>query len=240
MAKRFIDTCLFDNSWFMDLSKDGKLFWIYILTKCDHAGIIKINEKLCKFQTGIKDIETVSKELGNRLISISEHFIFIPKFFKYQYPNFPEKRFRAAESAFVRLQEFGINEEKLNSYLTLKEDLSKSYGNGNGIGNGIGKEAEKNFENFRQKYPGTKRGFEVEFENLKKKHKNYKEIISILVENLERQIEERSKITGFIPEWPHLSTYINQSRWEMEYRSISKSTFQKNQELKYNPSNENN
>lgn len=231
MAKRFIDTGLFDDSWFMDLSKDGKLFWIYILTKCDHAGIIKINEKLCKFQTGIKDIETVSKELGNRLISVSEHFIFIPKFFKYQYPNFPEKRFRAAESAFVRLQEFGIDEEKLNSYLTLKEDLSKSYGNGignsNGIGNGNSKEAEKFFENFRQKYPGTKRGFKVEFENLKKKHKNYKEICDILLVNLERQIEERSKITGFLPEWPNLQTYINQSRWETEYKSSQSFKYKK-------------
>jgi len=70
MAKRFIDTALFDDEWFMELSKEGKLFWIYAMTKCDHAGILQLNEKLCKFQTGIKNIETVKEELGNRIITL--------------------------------------------------------------------------------------------------------------------------------------------------------------------------
>ena len=82
---------------------------------------------------------------------------------------------------------------------------------------------KEKFEVFRKKYPGTKRGLETEFENLKKKHKSYKNICDILLANLDRQIEERSKISGFIPEWPHLKTYINQSSWETEYKSNKQS-----------------
>jgi hypothetical protein len=39
MAKRFIDTKIWDKSWFRKLDPKDKLIWIYILTKCDHAGI---------------------------------------------------------------------------------------------------------------------------------------------------------------------------------------------------------
>jgi hypothetical protein len=39
MAKRFIDTNIWNKAWFRKLDTNSKLIWIYILTKCDHAGI---------------------------------------------------------------------------------------------------------------------------------------------------------------------------------------------------------
>ena len=139
MAKRFIDTGLFDDAWFMELSKDGKLLWIYAITKCDHAGILELNEKLCRFQTDIKDLAKTTEELGYRLQRVNEQLIFVPAFFKFQYPNFPERRFRAAESAFSRLIELGIDEVKLNTYLSVREQLDKSYSISKGISKGKGK-----------------------------------------------------------------------------------------------------
>ncbi|MEX0598752.1 MAG: hypothetical protein WD512_19870, partial [Candidatus Paceibacterota bacterium] len=73
MSKRFIDSGIFDDDWFMDLSKDAKLLWLYFITKCDHAGIIKLNVKLCKVQTDIKDLPDIIKQLGNRLVTVNEH-----------------------------------------------------------------------------------------------------------------------------------------------------------------------
>lgn len=125
MAKRFIDTGLFDDSWYMDLTKDSKIFWIYLFTKCDHAGIIEINEKLCKFQTGIKDLQTVYKELGNRIITLKEQYFFIPKFLFFQYPNFPNSNVKAQLSAINRLKEFEVFDDKNQ---TLIKGLSNSYG----------------------------------------------------------------------------------------------------------------
>ena len=92
MAKRFIDTGLFDDQWFMNLSKDAKLLWIYLITKCDHAGIIEINERLIEFQTGIKSFKTTGAELGSRLYFVRESYYFIPKYIDFQYPNFPNSR----------------------------------------------------------------------------------------------------------------------------------------------------
>ena len=88
MAKRFIDTEMFCDEWFSELSKDAKLFFIYFITTCDHAGVLKLNKKLCEFQTGLKNIDTVVKELGNSLVTVKENIFFMPKFIKFQYPNF--------------------------------------------------------------------------------------------------------------------------------------------------------
>ena len=49
MAKRFTDSTKWDDPFFADLSNDYKLLWIYILDKCDHAGIYKVNKKMAEF-----------------------------------------------------------------------------------------------------------------------------------------------------------------------------------------------
>ena len=138
MAKRFIDTNIFADEWFMELSKDAKLLWIYFITNCDHAGILKLNKKLCEFQTGIKGLETVIEQLGNSIVTVSEGLeYFIPKFIKFQYPGFPESRAPQQKSAIQILISKGLYD---NSSGTLIEQLPNCYGNGNGNGNGNKKE----------------------------------------------------------------------------------------------------
>ena len=139
MSKRFIDTELFDDPWFMDLSKDAKLLWIYLITKCNHAGLIDVNEKLCKFQTGLKNIQTVYKELGNRLVTVKEQLIFIPKYIEFQYPNFPNSKVKQQESAIKLLLKYNLfNEESL----TLTKGLLNSYVYDSGNGNGNGRKSD--------------------------------------------------------------------------------------------------
>lgn len=132
MAKRFIDTGLFDDSWFMGLSKDAKLLWIYLITKCDHAGIIDFNEKLCRVQTGIEKIDEAFKQLDNRCLTVRERYRFIPKFIYFQYPNFPNSNAKAQNSAISRLIEFNLIKQLDNGCLTLNQELTNSYGYSNG------------------------------------------------------------------------------------------------------------
>jgi len=139
MAKRFIGTELFNDPWFMDLSVEGKVFFIYIITSCDHAGIIKFNWKLAEFQIGIKDLansyETLIKEFGDKLVKLKNEYYWMPKFLEYQYPQFPNSNVKAQSSAIRILLSFGIS-----SYnnLTLTQPLTKGYGNGNEYGYGKG------------------------------------------------------------------------------------------------------
>ena len=54
MAKRFIDTKIWDKAWFRKLSAENKLLWVYILTKCDHAGILDEDWEAASFFIGYK------------------------------------------------------------------------------------------------------------------------------------------------------------------------------------------
>lgn len=74
------------------------------------------------------------------------------------------------------------------------------------------------FDQFRKKYPGTKRGSETEFKNFKK-HKDWKQTLPTLETALSKQKsdrEEKSKKSEFIPPWKNLQTWINNRCWEDE------------------------
>lgn len=92
----------------------------------------------------------------------------------------------------------------------------------NDSGNENGSENDSNaslvFESFRKLYPGTKRGHQTELDVLKK-HKDWKVVLKTLEPIITAEIQWRqtTKIQSpstFIPEWPHLSTYLKQRRWE--------------------------
>jgi len=144
MAKRFIDTGIFDDVWFMDLSKDAKILWLYFLTKCDHAGILKLNLKLCQVQTGLNKLTDIITELGDRIVTVNEQIYFIPKFLEFQYPGFPDCKFKAARSAMEILLKYDLVDSHgninipSNCRVSVTEVSPDTYGIGIGIGNGNG------------------------------------------------------------------------------------------------------
>ena len=87
----------------------------------------------------------------------------------------------------------------------------------------------KEFEKFRQAYPGTKRSADVEFEYFKNRHpRRWQTIVPRLMPAVERLIayhtaaEEARKTDPkiFVPNYPYLSTWINGARWDDEYPKI--------------------
>jgi len=79
------------------------------------------------------------------------------------------------------------------------------------------------FDMFRSKYPGTKRGNETEFDNFVKKYKDWKSILPLLSDIIDKQIahkKEMEEAKMFVPEWKHLSTWINNRGWEEELPAI--------------------
>ena len=80
MAKRFIDTKIWDKAWFRKLDTNSKLIWIYILTKCDHAGILDADWEAMNFfiGTNINDYNQIPDSIKNKMESIDENQFFIP------------------------------------------------------------------------------------------------------------------------------------------------------------------
>jgi hypothetical protein len=129
MSKRFIDTNLFNDEWFMELSKDAKLFFIYYITNCDHAGILKLNKKLFEFQAQVNDVDKVIKELGNCIVTVKNGVYFMPKYIKFQYPDFPKSNVKQQDGALKILISYGLFDEENNKLLTVKQELGNSYDN---------------------------------------------------------------------------------------------------------------
>ena len=49
MSKRFTDTDKWKKQWFRKLKNDNKVFWMYLLDQCNHAGIWEVDFELAWF-----------------------------------------------------------------------------------------------------------------------------------------------------------------------------------------------
>lgn len=86
MAKRFTDSNKWDDPFFTSLPNDIKLVWLYMLDKCDHAGIYKINFDMMKYQCNCKrSPEQILSFFRDRILRINGEKILIIKFIKFQY-----------------------------------------------------------------------------------------------------------------------------------------------------------
>ena len=90
MAKRYIDTKIFDKSWFRRLEVWEKAVWFYLITKCDHAGIIDLDVDSFNFHLKNNYSQDLYLDLFNRLedrVLVYENGakIWVKTFISYQY-----------------------------------------------------------------------------------------------------------------------------------------------------------
>jgi hypothetical protein len=86
MPKRFTDSNKWQDEWFMDLPAKYKLFYLYLLDNCDHAGIWKVNLRLACFHIGEDiDMAGIRTFFGEKVSEFKEGYLFIKKFIQFQY-----------------------------------------------------------------------------------------------------------------------------------------------------------
>jgi hypothetical protein len=103
MAKRFTATEKWDDPWFFKLNDKIKLAWIFLLDKCDHAGIWNVNPSLIDFHLGfVPEVQ----DFGGRVIELTHEKWFIPKFVLFQYGELNQEN-RAHLSVISRLEKEG-------------------------------------------------------------------------------------------------------------------------------------
>lgn len=112
MAKRFMTTELFEDAWFMDLPAKYKLFWIYLLTKCNNSGIWQVNWKLAQFYVGdnLEPVE-VKRIFSDRIKEFEDgKYWFIPKFIHFQYGDKLSKSNPATRGVIKILEDYNLLE----------------------------------------------------------------------------------------------------------------------------------
>jgi hypothetical protein len=110
MAKRFIDTKIWDKAWFRKLSPESKLVWIYLLTRCDHAGIWDADWEAAEFFIGNKvNYRRLPAMITDKMQEIDGgNQYFIPSFVEFQYGELRENS-KPHLSVIKRLNEKGLH-----------------------------------------------------------------------------------------------------------------------------------
>tara|TARA_R110000772_G_scaffold165533_3_gene276870 strand:- start:1861 stop:2637 length:777 start_codon:yes stop_codon:yes gene_type:complete len=122
MAKRFIDTKIWDKAWFRKLTPKNKLIWIYLLTRCDHAGIWDADWEAAEFYIGEwVDYSELPKMITDKMDYIEgDDQYFIPSFVDFQYGQLRENS-KPHLSVIKRLSSKGLYNPLNKSSLTLKD-----------------------------------------------------------------------------------------------------------------------
>lgn len=91
MAKRFTDTDKWERPWFRGLQNKYKIFWCYVLDKCDVAGIWYCDFELASFFIGEKFIREDAERVFTKQIEVSGDRWRIKDFVEFQYGHIDER-----------------------------------------------------------------------------------------------------------------------------------------------------
>jgi hypothetical protein len=172
MSKRFTSTELWVEDWFCEMPMEYKLYWYYMLSKCNHAGIFKVNTKMfnnineCFINNKIAfDFFNSDKK---RIREINENVWLIEDFFYYQYGKSFNIKNRVHKSIYDVYNQYNIdltsirgviefNLGDINESISVDNDRVKdTYINSNNINNNKENENLKNSNLFRQPNIPTK------------------------------------------------------------------------------------
>jgi hypothetical protein len=122
MGKRFTDTNIWGEDWFLEMPNEYKLFWYYMLCNCDHAGIFKVNMRsFCSLNEVKLTSNKVLDYFNNgkqRIRELQANVWFIEDFFVYQYGETFNTNNRVHESIKKVYEKYNI---KLTSIRGLKD-----------------------------------------------------------------------------------------------------------------------
>ena len=127
MSKRFHDTDIWDEDWYLDMPLEYRSFWGYVCDKCDHAGIWRPNVR--RFNADIEnaiDLDTALTFFNTdkeRIVPLESGHWMIADFVPFQYGKSLNKNNRVHLSVFNRLTDLevnlgsirGLNEVKMGS-----------------------------------------------------------------------------------------------------------------------------
>lgn len=105
--KRFTETTKWDDPWFRKLPPAQKLLWLWLVDKCDNAGIIEVDIELASFQIGQKMPANWIDAFDGRLRKICGKKVIVTKFIHYQYGTL-SKDCKAHSPVFQSLEKHGL------------------------------------------------------------------------------------------------------------------------------------
>lgn len=109
MAKRYTDTDKWKKSFIKSLPSEYKLFWLFILDECDHAGIWHMETDVAEMRLGVKlSLEKIRGLFKGKVVEFDGGTkLFIPDFIEFQYGELkPENKVH--KSVIDRLEKYQL------------------------------------------------------------------------------------------------------------------------------------
>jgi transcription termination factor NusB len=131
MAKRYHDTNIWEEDWFLSLSPNHMLFWLYVCDKCDHAGILRPNKSLFEKITTLKvDVDQFLDSVNSfdrvRIGVLDNGRWFLTGFIVFQYGKSLNTNNRVHKSIIEQLEKNQVDYKSmcygLDPFLTSKRD----------------------------------------------------------------------------------------------------------------------
>ena len=129
MSKRFHDTDIWDEDWYLDMPLEYRSFWGYVCDKCDHAGIWRPNVR--RFNADIEnaiDLDTALTFFNTdktRIVPLESGHWMILDFVPFQYGKSLNKNNRVHLSVFNRLNDLEVNLGSIRGLKEVKEGSSR-------------------------------------------------------------------------------------------------------------------
>lgn len=131
MAKRFVDTELWDKKWFMQLTAKQKCLVKYVRDKCDVAGIWDCNYQLASVYIGeiVTEQELLEIDNGKQFQKIADEKIYCTGFIEFQYGQTLNEQSPIHKKVMDLLDKYGIeyNIKKQASKLSKVPTLDEVY-----------------------------------------------------------------------------------------------------------------
>lgn len=85
MAKRFTASDKWEDEWFRKLPSREKLFWLFLLDRCDIAGAWKIDYELASFCINEQIDKAILKSFSGRIEPLNGSKLWIIRYAEFQY-----------------------------------------------------------------------------------------------------------------------------------------------------------
>ena len=129
MSKRFHETEIWNEDWFLDMDEVYRMFWFYIKDTCDHAGIWKPNVRRFNADVENKVDLSIALELfnaeKNRIVKLeSGHWVLLD-FVYFQYGKVLNLKNSCHLSVFNRLNKLEVSLGSLRGLIEVKEGSNR-------------------------------------------------------------------------------------------------------------------
>jgi hypothetical protein len=223
MSKRLSDTEVWKKSWFFDLPDKFKLFWFYILSDCDAAGIWTANFRITEAFLGKYEPAKLIEAFKDQIIVLDADYWLIKDFIKFQY-GYPLKEnspmFKKVDSLLKQrnLSLDTLYDTVSHTVLYTVKDKEEDKDKAEDKDKSVSKELERNFETWYSKYPRK----ESKQDAIRAWSKNQKEMpdFQIMMQTLANQIRVKNWTKENMKFIPMPATYLNGKRWQDQVEDI--------------------